>query len=57
MSILGQILPKTKLIREKNHETYTCFSAVVGGQHIVELMTPLIAPNYYLDLFRLLAIT
>ena len=30
---------------EKNYETYTCFSAVVGGQHIAKLTTSPFAPQ------------
>ena len=46
-----------KFIREKDHETYTLFSAVVGGQHKVELTAFISAhPNIILDLFQLLAI-
>ena len=41
----------------KNHETYTCFSAVVGGQHIVKLTTsPFAPPNIILKFPRLLVI-
>ena len=29
----------------KNHETFTCFSAVVGWQHIVKLTTCPFAPH------------
>ena len=37
--------------RGKNHETYTLFSAVLGGQHLIELTTFSSAhPNIILNL-------
>ena len=36
---------------EKNHETYTCFLAVVGGQHIVKLTTSLFAPQILFKIY------
>ena len=36
VSKFSKLVPPTKLIRKKNHKTYTWFF-VVGGQHIVKL--------------------
>ena len=42
---------------EGNHETYTCFSAVVGGQHIVKLTTSPFSPKYYFRFISLVGYT
>ena len=52
-----QLIPITKLIRGKNHETYTCLSDVVGGQHIVKLTTSPFAPKYYFRFISLVGYT
>ena len=40
----------------KNHETYTCISVVVGGQHIVKLTTSPLALQILIQIFFLLVI-
>ena len=40
-----------KFIREKDHETYTLFSAVVGGKHKVELAAFNSAPQILFSIY------